>query len=36
TYQQATGFETLIGFLYLSNPQRLQHLLSHLSLPSSL
>jgi ribonuclease III family protein len=31
-YQQATGFETLLGYLYLSNPQRLMNLLSRLGL----
>jgi ribonuclease III family protein len=31
-YQQATGFETLLGYLYLSNPQRLLNLLSLLGL----
>jgi len=29
-YQQATGFEALIGYLYLTDPQRLQALLSQL------
>lgn len=28
TYQQATSLETLIGYLYLSDPQRLVHLFS--------
>ena len=32
TYQQATGFEALIGFLYLTNPQRLQELFAKLDL----
>lgn len=27
TYQCATGFETLIGYLYLTNPSRLEELL---------
>jgi ribonuclease-3 family protein len=27
-YQQATSFETLIGYLYLTNPDRLQELLA--------
>ena len=31
-YQQASSFETLIGHLYLSNPQRLQELLAKLNL----
>jgi ribonuclease-3 family protein len=30
TYQQATSLETLIGYLYLTNPQRLFQLLAHL------
>jgi len=30
TYQQATGFEALIGYLHLTNPTRLQELLSKL------
>lgn len=30
-YQQATGLETLIGYLYLQNPQRLNQLLDILS-----
>ncbi|WP_448570816.1 Mini-ribonuclease 3 [Trichothermofontia sp.] len=34
-YQQATGFEALIGYLYLTNPQRLGHLLSRLPLGPS-
>jgi ribonuclease-3 family protein len=29
-YQQATGLETLIGYLYLNNPQRLNQLLANL------
>lgn len=29
-YQQATSLETLIGYLYLTNPQRLQELLQRL------
>jgi ribonuclease-3 family protein len=32
TYQQATSLETLIGYLYLSDPARLVYLLSQLSL----
>ncbi|MEO1348363.1 MAG: ribonuclease III domain-containing protein [Cyanobacteria bacterium J06635_15] len=32
-YQQATGFETLIGYLYLANPPRLQQVLNYLVLP---
>jgi ribonuclease-3 family protein len=31
-YQQATSLETLIGYLYLTNPQRLTQLLTHLPL----
>ncbi|GAC1461754.1 MAG: hypothetical protein NVS2B14_06370 [Chamaesiphon sp.] len=31
-YQQATSFETLIGFLYLTDPQRLTQLLALLEL----
>jgi ribonuclease-3 family protein len=31
-YQQATGFEALIGYLYLTNPQRLAELLDLLKL----
>ena len=36
-YQQATSLETLIGFLYLTDPRRLDELLGKLdfSLPSS-
>ena len=35
-YQQATSLETLIGYLYLTNPQRLDELLDKLDfLPSS-
>lgn len=30
-YQQATGLETLLGYLYLQNPERLQELLKLLS-----
>lgn len=29
-YQQATGLEALLGYLYLQNPQRLEYLLSKL------
>lgn len=32
TYQQATSFETLIGYLYLTNPQRLDEILQFLNL----
>lgn len=32
TYQQATSFEALIGYLYLTNPQRLDQLLQSLKL----
>jgi ribonuclease-3 family protein len=32
TYQKATSFETLIGYLYLTNPQRLTKLLELLDL----
>ena len=31
-YQQASSFETLIGYLYIKNPQRLQNLLTKLNL----
>ena len=31
-YQQATGFEALVGYLYLTNPDRLAELLSCLDL----
>ncbi|HEY9606932.1 MAG TPA: ribonuclease III domain-containing protein [Allocoleopsis sp.] len=31
-YQQATGLETLLGYLYLTDPQRLLQLLAHLEL----
>jgi ribonuclease-3 family protein len=31
-YQQATSLETLIGYLYLTNPQRLAQLLAQLEL----
>lgn len=31
-YQQATSLETLIGYLYLTDPQRLAHLFSQLQL----
>ena len=34
TYQQATGFEALIGYLHLSDPQRLQELLAKLNFDS--
>ncbi|BFM39737.1 ribonuclease III domain-containing protein [Synechocystis sp. LKSZ1] len=32
-YQQATGLETLLGYLYLHNPERLEALLARLPLP---
>lgn len=35
TYQRATGFEALIGYLYLTNPERLSELLQHLNVTSS-
>ena len=31
-YQQATSLETLIGYLYLTNPQRLLQLFAHLEI----
>jgi ribonuclease-3 family protein len=31
TYQQATGLEALIGYLYLTNPSRLQELLQQIT-----
>lgn len=31
-YQRATGFEALVGYLYLTDPQRLSELLSRISL----
>jgi ribonuclease III family protein len=34
-YQQATSLETLIGYLYLQNPQRLNQLLGKLNLNSA-
>lgn len=34
TYQQATSLETLVGYLYLTDPQRLEELLAHLDLES--
>ncbi|NJK55999.1 MAG: ribonuclease III [Pleurocapsa sp. SU_5_0] len=34
TYQQATGLEALIGYLHLTNPARLQELLSKLDFDS--
>jgi ribonuclease-3 family protein len=34
-YQQATSLETLMGYLYLSNPQRLTELLQELKLEAS-
>ena len=30
TYAQSTGFETLIGWLFLNNPKRLSQLFDHL------
>jgi len=35
TYQRASSLETLIGYLYLCNPQRLSQLLAYLQLDSS-
>lgn len=35
-YRQATGLETLLGYLYLSNPERLQELLSQMQPPEKL
>lgn len=32
TYQRATGFETLVGYLYLTDPPRLAYLLSQIPL----
>lgn len=34
TYQQATGLEALIGYLHLTNPQRLQELFAKLDFNS--
>ena len=34
-YQQASSLETLMGYLYLTNPQRLTQLLAHLELNPS-
>jgi ribonuclease-3 family protein len=34
-YQQATSLETLIGYLYLTDPQRLSQLLDRLDLETS-
>ena len=34
-YKQATGLEALVGYLHLSNPQRLQQLLACLDLDST-
>jgi ribonuclease III family protein len=31
TYQQATGLEALLGYLYLTDPQRLDQVLTHIS-----
>lgn len=36
TYQQATSLETLVGYLYLSDPQRLAQLFAQLDLSVSL
>ncbi len=36
TYQYATGFETLIGYLYLTDPPRLQELLETIEFDSSI
>ncbi|NJK39440.1 MAG: hypothetical protein HC825_02105 [Oscillatoriales cyanobacterium RM1_1_9] len=33
-YQQATSLEALIGYLHLTNPNRLSELLAHLNLSS--
>ena len=35
TYAMATGFETLVGWLYLKNPLRLAQLFDHLQIISS-
>lgn len=35
-YQQATGLETLIGYLYLTDPERLAQLLSYLNIGNEL
>jgi ribonuclease-3 family protein len=35
-YRQATGLETLLGYLYLSNPVRLQELLAQMQPPENL
>lgn len=35
TYAMATGFETIVGWLFLKNPQRLAHLLDLLVEPSN-
>lgn len=34
-YQQASSLETLVGYLYLSNPQRLSELLAYLNIDSA-
>ncbi|MEB3252423.1 MAG: ribonuclease III domain-containing protein [Cyanobacteriota bacterium] len=34
TYQRATGFEAVIGYLYLTDPPRLRQLLHQISFPS--
>ncbi|WP_225852823.1 ribonuclease III domain-containing protein, partial [Haemophilus parainfluenzae] len=31
-YQQASSFETLLGYLYLTNPERLTELFGHIQL----
>jgi len=36
TYGQATGFETMLGWLFLRNPRRLAELLDHLAKTASL
>jgi ribonuclease-3 family protein len=33
TYARASGFETMVGWLYLCNPERLHQLFSHLEEP---
>lgn len=35
-YQQASSFETLLGYLYLTNPERLAELLRHIQLNNGL
>lgn len=36
TYQQATAFEALVGYLYLTNPHRLEELFTLLPLPTDI